>query len=382
VGSSQYVVVGAGLAGAATAWSLARQGHEVAIVERAQPAAHDGSSHGSARIFRYAYPDPFYTRLVIQSRERWDELERVSGKELITATGSLDFGVTRDPRTLAAVLEAEGVEHDLLDLEEARSRWPQIAVDTETLWHPDAGVIDSATAVWAMVDQATKHGAQLLTDWELRRITTARNGFRLSARNGEELDAEKVVVAAGGWLPHLLADLQLPANFLTALPPLEVSQEQAYHFPYRDETTGWPTFIHKSPAIQTYGLPGGRDAEFRGQKLAEYNGGPKIPSAAHQTGAIDPANRAKVVDYVTRFLPGLVPEPYAETTCLFTNTPTEDFVVDGADGVTLVSACSGHGAKFAPLVGEIAADVVTGSAAPPERFRVGSDASMTGTGRA
>ena len=379
---SQYVVVGAGLAGAATAWSLARRGHEVTVVERAQPAAHDGSSHGSARIFRYAYPEAFYTRLVVQARTRWDELERVSGVELITRTGSLDFGVSRDPRTLAGVLAAEGVEHELLGPEEVGARWPHIAVDTETLWHPDAGVIDSETAVRAMLDQAAAHGAQLLTDWELRTMTRAGSGFRLTAANGAELDAEKVVVAAGGWLPHLLDGLTLPADFLAAFPPLQVSQEQAYHFPYRDGTTEWPTFIHKSPAIQTYSLPGGRDADFRGQKLAEYNAGPKMPSAVSQTGTIDPANRAKVVEYVTRFLPGLVPEPYAETTCLFTNTPTEDFVVDGVDGVTVVSACSGHGAKFAPLVGDIAADVATGSADPPDRFRVGAGARAEGVGHA
>ena len=68
--NSQYVVVGAGLAGAATAWSLARRGHEVTLVERTQPAARDGSSHGSARIFRYAYPDPFYARLVVRGQGR------------------------------------------------------------------------------------------------------------------------------------------------------------------------------------------------------------------------------------------------------------------------------------------------------------------------
>ena len=379
---SQYVVVGAGLAGAATAWSLARQGHEVTVVERAQPAAHDGSSHGSARIFRYAYPEAFYTRLVVQARERWDELERLSGTELITRTGSLDFGVTRSPRTLAGVLETEGVEHELLGLEEARSRWPDIAVDTETLWHPDAGVIDADTAVRAMLDQAMAHGAKLLTDWELTTTNRTRNGFRLTAADGADLDAEKVVVAAGGWLPHLLGDLELPSGFLSALPRLEVSQEQAYHFPYRDEATEWPTFIHKSPAIQTYSLPGGRDAGFRGQKLAEYNAGPKMRSAVSQTGTVDPTNRAKLVEYVTRFLPGLVPEPYAETTCLFTNTPTEDFVVDGAGGVTVVSACSGHGAKFAPLVGDIAADVATGGAAPPDRFRVGAGSRDEETGHA
>ena len=178
------------------------------------------------------------------------------------------------------------------------------------------------------------------------------------------------MVSVGGWLPHLLADLPLPAAFRAALPPFQVRQEQAYHFPYRDEATDWPTFIHGSSTMLNYGLPGGRDAGFRGQKLAEFNGGPDISSAVHQTGTIDPANRAKLVDYVTRFVPGLLPEPYAETTCLFTNTPTEDFLIDGVDGVILVSACSGHGAKFAPLIGDIAADVATGSAAAPARFRV------------
>ena len=78
--TSQYVVVGAGLAGAATAWSLARRGHEVTLVERTQPAARDGSSHGSARIFRYAYPDPFHARLVVQARSRPPRPGRGSGR--------------------------------------------------------------------------------------------------------------------------------------------------------------------------------------------------------------------------------------------------------------------------------------------------------------
>jgi sarcosine oxidase len=127
--------------------------------------------------------------------------------------------------------------------------------------------------------------------------------------------------------------------------------------------------------MQTYSLPGGRDAALpdgrRGQKLAEYNGGTPIPTAAAQTGAVDPANRERVVDYVKRTLPGLVPEPYAETTCLFTNTPTEDFAIDGVDGIIVASPCSGHGAKFAPLVGRIAADLADGTALTPPRFRAG-----------
>jgi sarcosine oxidase len=365
--NSQYVVIGAGLAGAAAAWSLAKRGHEVTVVERTQPATHDGSSHGSARIFRYPYPNPFYTELVVRARAGFDELEQLSGKQLITPTGSLDFGQIRNPRQLATVLEQVGVEHELLSNEEARDRFPQIAPDTEVLWHPGAGVIDAETTVNVLVAAAADHGAQVLSDWPVRRVEATATGYRVHSDSGH-VDAERVVVAAGGWLPSLLEQLPLAEGFRASLPRFEVSQENAYHFPYRDQSAAWPTFIHKHADIHTYSLPGGRDAEFRGQKLAEYNAGRKMTTAADQDGQIDPANRDRVIAYVEQYLPGLVPEPYAETTCLFTNTPTEDFLIDTCDNITVVSACSGHGAKFAPLLGDLAADAATGDRSVPDQF--------------
>src|SRR6478735_5697627 len=123
---SQYVVIGAGLAGAATAWHLARSGHGVRLVERTRPATPDGSSHGSARIFRYAYPDPFYTELAVRARAGFDELELLAGRQLITRTGSLDFGADRNPRLLARVLAEVDVEHELLSQNQTRDRFPQI----------------------------------------------------------------------------------------------------------------------------------------------------------------------------------------------------------------------------------------------------------------
>ena len=368
-----YAVVGAGLAGAATAWSLARRGDEVTVVERTQPATRDGSSHGSARIFRYAYPDAFYARLVVAARTGFDELERLAGRQLITPTGALDFGPLRDVRALARVLEEAGVEHELCSADEARARWPGIAIDGETLWHPGAGVLDAEGTVRALLEQAQRHGARVLTGWPVDRVETSPAGHRLETGDGRTLDAERVVVTAGGWLPALLDRLPLPAGFRALLPPLQVTQENVYHFPYREEVTAgtsWPTFIHKTATLPTYGLPGGRDAGFRGQKIAEFLGGRRIASAAEQDGVVDPANRARVLDYVRRYLPGLHPEPYAEATCLFTSTPSEDFVIDGIDGLTVVSPCSGHGAKFAPMIGEIAADVATGARAAPDRFAV------------
>jgi sarcosine oxidase len=280
----------------------------------------------------------------------------------------VDYGPERQPEHLARVLDGAGVEHELLSAADARSRWPQFSFDTSVLWHPGAGVIDAERSVNAMIDQAVKHGATLLTGWDVASVDKRESGYRVSSVAGEEIDAGNVIVSAGGWLPGLLGRLGLPDGFLAGLPEITVRQEQAYHFRYRNDEP-WPTFIHKSAAIQTYGLPGGRDAGFAGQKVAEYNGGKFIPSAAAQTGTVDPDNRRRVVDYVQKYLPGLDPEPYAETTCLFTNTPTEDFLIDRAHGLTVLSPCSGHGAKFAPLIGQWAADLATGTGDIPARFR-------------
>ncbi|WP_309248097.1 FAD-dependent oxidoreductase [Rothia santali] len=127
--------------------------------------------------------------------------------------------------------------------------------------------------------------------------------------------------------------------------------------------------------LPVYALPGGRDAGHRGQKVARFNAGRPLRDASGQDLRITEAQRRDVVDFVRERLPGLVPEPYAETTCLFTNTPGEDFVLDRWDGVVVASPCSGHGGKFAPLLGELLRDLTlpedpaAGLDAVPGRFQ-------------
>jgi sarcosine oxidase len=276
------------------------------------------------------------------------------------------------------VFERIGIDHELLTAAEASTRWPRFRFDdddTGVLWHRAAGVVDAESAVSAMLRLARAEGARVESRWPVASVERAGAGHRVVGSDGRTEEAEKIVVTAGGWLPDLLGGLSLPEAFLAAFPPLQVMQENAFHFPYREAPDeAWPTFIHETSAMLVYGLPGGRDADLpdgrAGQKVAQYNGGRPIRGAAAQNGEIDPANRERITAYVRRTLPGVVPEPYAETTCLFTNTPTEDFVVDGAGGITVASACSGHGAKFAPLLGRIIAESASGERAAPQRFRV------------
>ncbi|GAA2642087.1 FAD-dependent oxidoreductase [Paractinoplanes durhamensis] len=359
----RIAVVGAGLAGSATAWRLAQRGAQVTLLERATPANPQGSSHGSARIFRYAYPDPFYAKLVVEAREHWSELEDATGATFFRKTGALDFGAVRDPHQLAGVLTEAGVDHELLAAEEAAERWPGIRVDGPVLWHPAAGVIDAQAAVLAMTELARAAGATVHENWTVTAVVESGGRVSVRSADGDELTVDHVVLAAGGWLPELM-----PAV------PVRVRQEQAFHFPYRDpaEAQRWPTFVHKRAGMSTYSLPGGRDADHRGQKVAEYFGGSEIASASANDGIVDPGNRQRLVDYVVRHLPGLIPEPYAETTCVFTCTADENFVIDTVGAVTVASPCSGHGAKFAPLLGAIIADAATGRARPAAKFRLPS----------
>ncbi|QUY62994.1 FAD-dependent oxidoreductase [Gulosibacter molinativorax] len=375
--SSKYVVIGAGLVGSATAWHLASAGQEVTLLERDVPASNHGSSHGSSRIFRFAYPDETYANLAKVAAPLWSHLERESGQSLLQQVGGVDFGTERNPRQLAAVLDRVGVEHRIIEIDEARERWPQYALDTEVLWQPTAGVVNPAKAVDAMVGLAAKAGAQALTGWQVASVTPASTtGYVVTSSRGEQIHAAEVVVAAGSWLPHILPRLPLPKGFLDALPTFEVRQEQTFHFPYEKprEDADWPTHIHIFKEITTtrmvYALPGGEGVENRALKVALFNGGKVLPSAAQQDGIVDAANRDWVTRYVERHVPGVVPEPFAESTCLFTNTPTEDFVIERVDGITLVSACSGHGAKFAPLTGLLASGITTGNGTVPDAFRV------------
>ncbi|WP_315973746.1 FAD-dependent oxidoreductase [Glutamicibacter sp. M10] len=257
--SAEYVVIGAGLAGSSAAWRLAQRGHEVALLERKVPAADDASSHGSARIFRYGYPNQLYTDLVVQARKAWDELEEASGSQLINPCGSADYGPLRNPRMLAGILANAGVEHELLSAAEARNRFNGINFDTEVLWHPGAGVLDAERSVQAMVAQAKAYGAQVETQWPVASVEATTNGYKLTSADGRTYLASKIIVAAGGWLPELLGNLPLPSGFVRSVPKMVVYQENAFHFPYRDQDTearqAWPTYIHKDPALSPMACP-------------------------------------------------------------------------------------------------------------------------------
>src|ERR1700753_2402771 len=139
---ADLISVGAGLAGSSAAWAASPRGLDVVLLEAFGPGHRNGSSHGSARIFRRAYPDPLYVRLTGTARELWRQLETQAGEELLTLTGGIDSGATRDPRRLHEVLTSCGVPAELLEPEAAGGRRPYLALagGRPGMFHAGAGV--------------------------------------------------------------------------------------------------------------------------------------------------------------------------------------------------------------------------------------------------
>lgn len=352
---ADVIVVGGGLAGSAAAWRLSERGRHVVLLEAFEPGHKRGSSHGSARIFRRAYPDPLYIRLTGLAGDLWRELSDKAGEQLVTITGSVDAGPPADdsvPERMYRLLNEQGVPAELLTPDAAAERWPGISFTGDVLFHPEGGVLDPDRTMAAMQRLAAANGA------DIRHGTPARSVKNNTLRTEhEEFTAPVVVVAAGAWLAPLLSG-QVP------LPPLAVTQTQYFVF---DEAAphDWPTFIyHADPEV--YALPAG----------AERPGAVKVGLHRHGThttadtrdGVVSDVARERVRHFVQRIMPGLDPAPAAEQTCLYTSTASEDFILDRHGPVVVASACSGHGAKFAPLTGELIADLADGKPQDERRF--------------
>lgn len=388
---TDLIIVGAGLAGAAAAWAATRRGLSVLVLEAFEAGHRRGSSHGSARIFRRAYPDPLYVALTGQAGERWRELEDDAGESLLRVTGGLDFGSRRDPELLRAVLTAGGVPAALLRPAEAAERWPGIFFGGTgddpgglVLFHAEAGVLDPDRAIAAMLRLAAARGADVRFGTPVTRLSAAPGGGASAHTAAGRFTAPAVVIAAGAWISPLVGDL-IP------LPPLTVTQQQVLHFAPRPHPApagdagdaggaggSWPVFIYADDNDYVYGLPGGRDGGVPGAvKLGEHDKG-TVTTADGRDFTVDPGARRRLRAFTERRLPGLDPVPVNEITCLYTTTAGEDFILDRQGPFVIASACSGHGAKFAPLLGEIIADLAAGRPAPDPRFTLAAHLAARG----
>lgn len=325
-------VVGAGIMGSATAYALARDGHDVVLYEQFEVGHTRGSSHGRSRIVRLAYPDVEFVELAVESFAGWRELEREAGVQLLELNGLLEL-VEEEAQGSSAALDAAGAEYELLTPEAARSRWPVGVPDGWTaLFQPEAGIVRADLAQRAFVDRALARGAQL------------RENTRIDSL--DDVDAEAVVLTAGPWVLRFFPDL-----------PVKVTRETVAYF--RREGEPLPSVVQLDPVTRGHALYSLHDP-VHGLKAGAHHAG--AVTDPDEDGAPEPALVERVAEWVSRTYPDADPEPVGAETCIYTTTADEGFILDRRGRVVIGSPCSGHGFKFAPAVGvrlaRMAADIL------------------------
>ncbi|MEM1205144.1 MAG: N-methyl-L-tryptophan oxidase [Acidobacteriota bacterium] len=361
--SFDVIVLGGGIAGAATAWALARGGDgrpplRTLLVDAYAPGHEHGSSHGDGRIVRFTYPEPTYLEMARRVYPLWSEIEDASGESLLQITGSWECGPGGCPHlgALREGLAAAEIPFESWTAAESRRRFPhfELPLGSEVVYQSSGAVVRAGRAVAALWDLAQGAGALAVSGQRIDHVSADDEGVEVRG-GGYRWRGERLVITAGGWSGELLRQLDLEL-------PLEVTREVVAYFPVSKRTASshvdhragmMPTLVDYHHPQPFYAVP---QIDVPGVKVGWHRTGP--PVRPGETGDADPVVAKRIQDYVADRLPYLELRPLKVMTCLYTNTPDYHFVLDRHPALSRVvvgTGFSGHGFKFGPVLGEILA---------------------------
>jgi monomeric sarcosine oxidase len=366
------VIVGAGIVGLSTAYSLLTRGiRNVTILEQEVVDHARSSSHGFSRLLRFEYgPDAFYSNMVKLSLKRWKKLERVTGRTLYTPTGLLMLGNDNDTLTKSSyhIVRGMGLPVEQLSKETCKLRFPQFNTQPYNLciYNQEAGILHASTCLQALRDLILDSGGEI---YESCRVTHMTNDsqlrpIRLYLSSGQEIVADRVVLSTGCWIHRLLAHLHLPVRltrqYLLYFSGLPTS---------RYGTGAFPSFI----AGDTYGFPIHQGCNGWVKATSHAFG---IPIDPDNVTPQDDQVIATISTQLRELLPALHHAQLARVdSCMYDVSPDEDFILDrllSDPRIIFATGLSGHGFKFGPFIGEILSSLVCNSEPPVplDRFRL------------
>ncbi len=367
--SVDSVVVGLGVMGASALYELARRGRDCLGLEQYWAGHPLGSSHGESRIIRQAYYEhPDYVPLVQEAWRAWRDLEDATGWRLLTETGGLMVGRSDSALVRGALVSAEQhhLPHDLLDAAALMRRFPafRVADGDVGVYEPRAGFLMAERATEALLSEAQRHGAAIHLGCQVQGIAPEGGGVVVHTAEGP-IRARHAVVAAGPWTPALLPAWPVPLTVeRQAVTWLRAQVPQWFHpsrFPvYMREETSGETF---------YGFP---SLDGSTVKLARHHGG-EATSPGRVSRHATAQDIAVAQHFAQETFPALTLHVAQSTVCLYTNTPDRHFVVgplsQEAPHIVVLAGFSGHGFKFGPAIGRVAADLLEAPEAGPALFR-------------
>lgn len=350
------IVVGVGGMGSAACFELARRGRQVLGLEQFPLVHARGSSHGQTRIIRTAYAEhPDYVPLAKRAFERWYELERLSGKRLLTECECLNAGVPGSELVegVRASVRKHGLIAEELTGTEIVRRFPAFRFPLEY-----AGVVEQAAGflyveecVRAQIEAAASAGAIIHAEEPVREWKIVGGGVEVIT-DRRTYSAATLIIAAGAWATRLLASLGIPLTVMRQVLLWFDPGERAELF----QRNRFPVFIADVPGGPIYGLPA---IDSSGLKVARHYGAPELPNPDGVDWEVTERDQALVRPLLDAYLPGLGVGTKGQV-CMYTLTPDRHFVIDvhpEHSNVSVACGFSGHGFKFASAVGEALADL-------------------------
>jgi sarcosine oxidase len=350
-------VVGLGGMGSAILAHCAARGASVIGLEQFAPAHDLGSSHGKTRMIRKAYfEDPAYVPLVLRAYELWRDLERAAGEEILRITGLLSVG-EETSEIIRGTLRAAS-KHDLrvesLSQREVKARYPTLELwkDEVALFEIDGGVLNPELAVRAHLNLAQSSGAEMRFGVAMESWHATDKGFEIRLTDGTQISASKLVLALGLWFQETLESLGIRIRVQRNIQAWFSPGTQAYDAP------GFPAFLVNRQGLPAplYGFP-----DFGDGIKAAFHGLGDLTDAKHVNRKVDPARDIEpIARALEQWMPGAAKALREAKPCMYTLTPDEHFVIDHHPdhaNLILCGGFSGHGFKFAPVVGEIGAEL-------------------------
>jgi sarcosine oxidase len=349
--SADVIVLGLGAMGSATAAHLARRGASVIGFDAFEPGHANGSSHGETRIIRKAYfESPDYVPMLGRAYELWRQLEAESGEQLLTINGALNIGSTESGFVTGATRSARefGLNVEELDSRDVNDLFPgfQLPDDLVALYDPEGGFLRPERCTAAHLATARQHGATLRFSTPILEWGADSNGVFVRTAT-ERVTAAKLVITAGPWSKSVISDWEAP---------LVVWRIVNVHFdstaPDRFAPEQCPVFLMEVPEGHYYGFP---VLPGQGVKIGRHDIGAVCTpdTIAREVRENEVAMLRNVLD---TYMPGASGPVIRTLTCMYTNTPDQHFVLDhhpSHDNVIIGCGFSGHGFKFASVIGEI-----------------------------
>ncbi|MCA9092738.1 MAG: N-methyl-L-tryptophan oxidase [Planctomycetaceae bacterium] len=356
--SVDVIVLGTGGIGSAALWHLAKRGVNVLGIDRFKCPHDKGSTHGQTRLIRMAYYEhPDYVPLLKRGYELWRRLESETGTKLFHQCGILQVS-PGEGRVYPGVLESARVHNlkvEALAADEVQTRFPGFRVrePLKAVFEPGAGYLKVDECVSAFIETAQQAGAKIQSGESVISWRPSSKGVEVTTDRGS-YSAGHLIISAGSWANDFLADLGIR---------FEVVRKSLYWYEpksgiYR-EGDGGVGFIFETALGNYYGFP---QIDENGVKLAEHTGGWPVVDALTINRDEDPQETDRIRSFLRQFLPEVTSTRKKFATCLYTLSPDRRFVVDRHPEfpqVSFVAGLSGHGYKFAAILGEVLADWAT-----------------------